>query len=203
MAKLFRIVVDEVPARELKVANLAQHRFSIHRLEIFLLRPIGSKRVGHLPFNYGHSSVSQADLITRIDDGSSADRRSVAETRIKRYIGTGPNGGIVEARRVQSQSVETNGGVVGACGVEMECIGPVAGIVVAFITLESLDTGGGIGVSRVATKRKVTGGGVEPPGVVSERIDSVGGVVVPVVLLMRVSKPTAVLCVPVVLLNSA
>jgi hypothetical protein len=73
VAKLFRIMANEVPARQLKAANLPQHCFSIHRLEVFLLGLVrnGSKR--HLSFDCCDRSVSQADLIAGIDDGLGAD----------------------------------------------------------------------------------------------------------------------------------
>jgi hypothetical protein len=79
VAKLFRIVANEVPARQLKAANLSQHFFSIDRLEVFLLGLVrnGSKR--HLPFDHRDISVSQADLIAGIDDSVTADSRSVAQ----------------------------------------------------------------------------------------------------------------------------
>src|SRR5262249_29607205 len=92
MAKLFRIVANEVPARKLKAANLSQHFFSIHRLEVFLLGLVRWKSKRHLPFDHRDSSVSQADLIAVINDGSKADSRSVGQSR-SRHIGIGPDGG--------------------------------------------------------------------------------------------------------------
>ena len=79
MAKLLGIVANEVPARQLKAANLSQHFFSIHRLEILLLGLVRRKSKRHLPFDHRDKTVPQADLIVGIDEGSSADSRSVGQ----------------------------------------------------------------------------------------------------------------------------
>ena len=96
---------------QLKAANLSQHFFSIHRLEVFLLGLVrtGSKR--HLPFDHRDSSVSQADLIAGIDGGSIADSRSVGQIP-SRHIGSDPDGGVVAARGVGKERTDSDGGVV-------------------------------------------------------------------------------------------
>ena len=77
VAKLLRIVANEVPACQFKTPNLSKHLFAIHRLEVFLLGLVrtGSKR--HRLFDHFDISVSQADLIAGIDGGLCADRTSV------------------------------------------------------------------------------------------------------------------------------
>jgi hypothetical protein len=97
--EIFRIVANEVPARKLKATNLSQHFFSIHRLEVFLLGLVRRESKRHLPFDHRDPSVSQADLIAGIDDGSIADSRSVGQSP-GRHIGCEPDGGIEAARSV-------------------------------------------------------------------------------------------------------
>ena len=67
------------------------------KFSFLVLSETGSKR--HLPFDHRDISVSQADLIAGIDDGSKADSRSVGQIP-SRHIGKGPDGGVVEARGV-------------------------------------------------------------------------------------------------------
>src|SRR6185503_1663491 len=115
-------------------------------------------------FDHRDRSVSQADLIAGVDDGSSADSRSVGEIRTKRHIGKGSNGGVVEARRVLFQSREPNSRVVAARGVEKERIDPVAGVVVGRSLSERLKSTGCVAVARgVGRKGKESAGGVVPP----------------------------------------
>ena len=59
VAKLFEIVANEVLARELKAANLSQHLFSIHRLEVFFLRFVRTGSKHHLPYYNRDCCVSQ------------------------------------------------------------------------------------------------------------------------------------------------
>ena len=72
---------------------------SIHRLEVFLLGLVrtGSKR--HLAFDHRDRTVSQADLIAGIDQGSIADSRSVGQIP-SRHIGQEPDGGVEATRGV-------------------------------------------------------------------------------------------------------
>src|SRR5262245_60384825 len=99
VAKIFRVVTDEVPARKLKTANFSQHVVSIYWLKVFLLALVrnGSKR--NLPFDHRNNIVSQADFVVGIDEGSKANGRSIGQIR-SRHIGAGPNGGVIAARAV-------------------------------------------------------------------------------------------------------
>jgi hypothetical protein len=75
MAKLFRIVADEVPACQLKAANLFEHLFSIHGLKVFLLVFVRTGSKGHLAFDHRDRCVSQVDLVAGVDGGSITDSR--------------------------------------------------------------------------------------------------------------------------------
>src|SRR5499433_1715608 len=123
VAKLLRIVANEVPARKLQAANLSQDFFSIHRLKVFLLGLVrnGSKR--HLPFDHRDRIVSQADLIAGVDDGSLTDSRSVDQLP-KRHISSGPDGGVGVAKK----RIKSGGGVEVACVVK-ERIASDSGVV--------------------------------------------------------------------------
>ena len=105
-------MANEVPARQLKAANLSQHFFSIHRLEVFLLGLVRRQSKRHLPFDHRDCCVSQADLIAGIDDGSKADSRSVGQIP-NRHIGNDPDGGVEVARGVANERLDSAGGVVG------------------------------------------------------------------------------------------
>jgi hypothetical protein len=83
-------VAYEVPARKLKAANLSQHFFSIHRLEVFFLGLVRNRSKSDLP--------SQADLIAGIDDGICPDSRGVGQIP-KSHIGSSPDDGVEAARR--------------------------------------------------------------------------------------------------------
>ena len=161
MAKLLGVVANEVPARKLKAANLSQHLFSIDRLEVFFLGLVrnGSKR--HLPFNHRDGSVSQADLIAGIDDGETADSRSVGQIT-SRHIGSGPDGGVLAARGVAKERGASAGGVLAARGVSIERTESAGGVVHARgVVKQRIDSAGRVGLAR---------------DVASERIDSVGDV---------------------------
>src|SRR5262249_19877716 len=123
VAKLFGIMSNEVPARKLKAANLSQYFFSIHGLEVFLLGLVRTGTKHHLPFDCRDSSVPQANLITSIDDGSSADSRSVGQIP-SRHISIASNGGVEVARRVTLKRKDSNGGVGVSRSVEKEGTGP-------------------------------------------------------------------------------
>ena len=116
VAKRFGIVANEVPACELKAANLCQHLFSVHRPEVFLLGLVRTARKRHLPFDHRDPSVAQADLITGIDEGSRTDGRSVNQIA-SRHIGAIPDGGVAVARGVVRERIGPAGGVVAARGV--------------------------------------------------------------------------------------
>ena len=144
MAKLFRIVANEVPARQLKAANLSQHCFSIHGLEVFLLGLVRTGSEPHLSFDHRDSSVSQADLIAGTDGGFFADSRSVVQIP-NRYIGTCPDGGVVAARGVAKERIDSDGGVAAARGVANERIDSAGSVEVPVVLLrERLDPAGGV-----------------------------------------------------------
>jgi hypothetical protein len=210
--KLFWIVVNEVPARKLKAANLSQHLFSIHGLEVFLLGLVRRESKRHLPFDHRDSSVSQADLIAGIDAGSIADSRSVGQIP-SRHIGLEPDGGVVAARGVAKERIEAGGGVGDARGVAIERLDSAGGVVnargvategtvsacdiiIAYgVVIERLDSVGGVGDARgVATEGIVsTGRVVAARGVATERIKSAAVLKSPVVFKRRALSPLAVL----------
>src|SRR5207342_1584032 len=99
VTKLFRIMANEVPTRQLKAANLSQHCFSIDGLEVFLLGLVRTGSEPHLSFDHRDILVSQADLIAGIDDGCRTDSRSVGQIP-SRDIGSGSDAGVVIARGV-------------------------------------------------------------------------------------------------------
>jgi hypothetical protein len=63
------------------------------------------RQKGHLPLDYRDISLSQADLIAVIDDGSLTDSRSVDQFP-KRHIGSGPDGGVAVTRGVATERTD-------------------------------------------------------------------------------------------------
>ncbi len=196
MAKLFRIVANEVPTRKLKAANLSQHLFSIHGLKVFLLGLIRNGSERHLSLDHRDIMVSQADLIAGVGGGLKADSRSVEQIPNKGVrifpgggrIGKGPDGGVVAARGVGTERIVSDGGVV------------VANFVVKERTVSDGGVGGAPGVER---ERLDSEGGIElASGVVKERIDPAGGVGAARGVAKERLESEAVLSLPVVLLNS-
>jgi hypothetical protein len=178
VAKLFRIVANEVPARQLEAANLSQHFFSIHRLKVFLLGLVrnGSKR--HLPTDERDSSVSQAHRIAGTDNRSRADSRSVDQIRLGN-IGSEPDGSVVAACGVTKERTESAGGVEVPRGVVTERTGSTGGVEAARgVVNERTVSAGGVEAARgVATERIDSDGGIDVTiGVATERVDSDGGV---------------------------
>src|SRR5262249_60338791 len=106
VAKLLRIVANKVPARKLQAANLSQDFFSIHRLKVFLLGLVRTSSKRHLTFDHRDRIVSQADLIAGVDDGFSAEGRSVSQIP-SRHISSGPDGCIETYDAVVKERIES------------------------------------------------------------------------------------------------
>jgi hypothetical protein len=144
VAELFRIMPNKVPTRKLKAANLFEHCFSIHGLKVFLLGLVRSESVGHLSFDHRNLSVSQADLVAGVDNGSSTDSCSVDP--IIRHISIESDGGILDARDVATERIDSARRILGARGVVKQCVEPGGSIVVArSVEDECLDSSGGVG----------------------------------------------------------
>ena len=73
MAKLLRIMADEVPTREIKLPDLSQHVFPVYRPEVLLLGDVGGESKSDLTFDDRYVAITQADLVAGIDDGISAN----------------------------------------------------------------------------------------------------------------------------------
>jgi hypothetical protein len=135
------------------------------KFSFFGLVRTGSKC--HLPFDHRDISVSQADLIAGIDDGSTTDSRSVGQIP-RKHTGCEPDGGVEAARGVHKERTGPEGGVVDARSVAEKRLGSAGRVEVAIgVAEQRIDSGGRVEVSR---------------GIAKERIDSDGGVLLPVVL---------------------
>src|SRR5215831_11224161 len=173
VAKLFGIVANEVPARKLQAANLSQDFFSIHRLKVFLLGLVRTSSKRHLTFDHRDRIVSQADLIAGVDDGFSAEGRSVGQIP-SRHISSGPDGCIEIANAVVKERIESAGSVGAARSVAKERTRPAGGVGAACgVPKERIDSVGGVGAAcGVAKERPASAGGVGAArGVTIERID--------------------------------
>src|SRR5262245_14929911 len=118
-------------------------------MEVFLLGLVrnGSKR--HLPLDHSHSSISQANLVAGIDDGSIADRRSVSQIP-SRHIGSEPDCGVVAARGVAFERKGSAGGIMLTRGVALERLESACGVNVAGgVVTEGLVSAGGVEVANV------------------------------------------------------
>src|SRR5262245_34761159 len=180
VAKLLRIVANEVPARKLQAANLSQHFLSIHRLKVFLLGLVRTSSKRHLTFDHRDRIVSQADLIAGVDDGFSAHGRSVGQIP-SRHISSGPDGCIEIANAVAKERVDSASSVGAARSVAKERTGPAGGVDVArSVANERIEPASGVGVARsVANERIEPASGVAAArGVAKEPIASGGGILV-------------------------
>ena len=165
---------NEVPTRQLKAANLSQHFFSIHGLEVFLLGLVRTGSKPYLSFDHRDMTVSKSDLIAGIDDGSCTDNRCVGQIP-SRDIGKGSDGGVLATRGVVDERTVSDGGVVDACSV----------------TSERIDSDGGVEVACAVPKVRIDSvGGVETAGgVANERIAPLPVLWFPVVLLRSEAIP--------------
>src|SRR5215472_2282914 len=178
VAKLFGIVANEVPARKLQATNLSQHFFSIHRLKVFLLGLVRTSSKRHLTFDHRDRIVSQADLIAGVDDGFSAEGRSVGQIP-SRHISSGPDGCIETANAVVKERIESTGSVGAARSVAKEPIASGGGILATRgVAIERTDSAGGVIVARGVAKERIesTGRVVVTRGIAIECIDSAGAV---------------------------
>src|SRR5262249_58881883 len=172
------IVANEVPARKLQAANLSQDFFSIHRLKVFLLGLVRTSSKRHLTFDHRDRIVSQADLIAGVDDGFSAEGRSVGQIP-SRHISSGPDGCIETADAVVKERIESAGSVGAARSVAKERTRPAGRIDIArSVANERIEPASGVAAALGVAKERIdsAGGVVVACGVVKERIDSVGRV---------------------------
>jgi hypothetical protein len=70
-------LANEVPAGEAKPSDFAEHLFSSHRPEVFLLVPVGVGGEAHQTFDDPDRLIAQPDFVASVDDGPGAYRRGV------------------------------------------------------------------------------------------------------------------------------